>query len=117
MAFTGRGRELRILGSWLERVASGAGGSAGQALVVKGRRRVGKTRLVQEFCARSGRPYVFFQATRSQPAPLARRALFDAVAGGQGMRDHGAALGHASAPEDWGGRWPPSAPPCPATSR
>lgn len=101
MAFTGRTRELRILGTWLERVVSGTGGGAGQALVIKGRRRIGKTRLVQEFCARSERPYVFFQATRGQPAPLARRALFDAVAGGQGMRDHGAALEHAAAPEDW----------------
>lgn len=101
MAFTGRTRELRILGTWLERVVSATGGSTGQALVIKGRRRIGKTRLVQEFCARSGQPYVFFQATRSQPAPLARRALFDAVAGGQGMRGHGAALEHAAAPEDW----------------
>ncbi|WLQ41239.1 ATP-binding protein [Streptomyces laculatispora] len=101
MAFTGRSRELRILGTWLERVTSGAGGSTGQALVIKGRRRIGKTRLVQEFCARSGQPYVFFQATRSQPAPMARRALFDAVACGQGMRDHGAALEHAAAPQDW----------------
>lgn len=101
MVFTGRTRELRILGTWLERVVSATGGSTGQALVIKGRRRIGKTRLVQEFCARSGQPYVFFQATRSQPAPLARRALFDAVAGGQGMRDHGSALEHAAAPEDW----------------
>ncbi|MFB7190716.1 ATP-binding protein [Streptomyces sp. NPDC056230] len=101
MAFTGRSRELRILESWLDKVRAASGGSAGQALVIKGRRRIGKTRLVQEFCARSGLPYVFFQATRSQPAPLARRALFDAVAGGHGMREYGAALGQAAAPEDW----------------
>lgn len=101
MAFTGRGRELRILSSWLDKVVSPSGGSAGQALVLKGRRRIGKTRLVQEFCARSGRPYVFFQATRSQPAPLARRALFEAVVGGEGMREYGAVLAHAAAPEDW----------------
>lgn len=101
MAFTGRSRELRILGSWLDKVRTASGGSAGQALVIKGRRRIGKTRLVQEFCARSGLPYVFFQATRGQPAPLARRALFDAVAGAHGMREHGATLGQAAAPEDW----------------
>ncbi|MFE9728454.1 ATP-binding protein [Streptomyces sp. NPDC005794] len=101
MAFTGRGRELRVLGSWLDKVLSAGGGSAGQALVVKGRRRIGKTRLVQEFCARSGRPYVFFQATRGRPAPLSRQDLFDAVAEGEGMGEHGAALAHAAPPEDW----------------
>ena len=101
MAFTGRGRELRVLGSWLDKVLSAGGGSAGQALVVKGRRRIGKTRLVQEFCARSGRPYVFFQATRGRPAPLSRQDLFDAVAEGEGMGEYGAALAHAAPPEDW----------------
>ncbi|MFJ8858340.1 ATP-binding protein [Streptomyces sp. NPDC102451] len=101
MAFAGRGRELRVLGSWLDRVVSATGGSAGQALVIKGRRRIGKTRLVQEFCARSGLPYVFFQATRGLPAPLSRQALFDAVAEGEGMREHGSALAHAAAPDDW----------------
>ncbi|MFF6993712.1 ATP-binding protein [Streptomyces sp. NPDC008313] len=101
MAFTGRRRELRILDSWLGKVRSPTGGSPGQALVLKGRRRIGKTRLVQEFCARSGVPYAFFQATRSQPAPLARQALFDAVAEGEGLREHAGALGHAAPPEDW----------------
>ncbi|MEU5719994.1 ATP-binding protein [Streptomyces sp. NPDC020403] len=101
MAFTGRGRELRVLGSWLDKVLSVTGGSAGQALVVRGRRRIGKTRLVQEFCGRSGRPYVFFQATRGRPAPLSRQDLFDAVAEGEGMGEYGAALAHAVPPEDW----------------
>lgn len=101
MAFTGRNRELRVLDSWLAKVTSAAGGSAGQALVIKGRRRIGKTRLVQEFCVRSGRPYVFFQATRGLPAPLSRQALFDAVAEGEGMREHGGILAHAAAPENW----------------
>jgi uncharacterized protein len=92
---------MRILGTWLAKVTAGSGGSAGQALVLKGRRRVGKTRLVQEFCARSERPYVFFQATRGQPAPLARQALFDAVAEGEGFAEHGRALAHAAPPRDW----------------
>ncbi|MER6015420.1 ATP-binding protein [Streptomyces bluensis] len=101
MAFTGRRRELRILDTWLDKVRSPSGGSVGQALVLKGRRRIGKTRLVQEFCARSGVPYAFFQATRSQPAPLARQALFDAVAEGEGLREHAQALAHAAPPGDW----------------
>lgn len=40
-----------------------------------GRRRVGKSRLVQEFCDRSGAPYVVFQATRGR-SPVAERADF-----------------------------------------
>ncbi|MEK8144534.1 DUF234 domain-containing protein [Streptomyces sp. M10(2022)] len=56
---------------------------------------------MQEFCARSGWPYAFFQATRGLPAPLSRQALFDAVAEGEGMHEHGAALAHAAAPGDW----------------
>jgi uncharacterized protein len=40
-----------------------------------GRRRVGKSRLVQEFCDRSGLPYVVFQATRGRN-PVTERADF-----------------------------------------
>lgn len=102
MEFTGRSRELRILDNWFAKVRSARGGGSGQALVIKGRRRVGKTRLVQEFCARSQAPYAFFQATRGQPAPLARRDLFAAIADGAGLQRFGQALAHASAPSDWG---------------
>lgn len=101
MEFIGRARELRILDSWLTKVRSARGGNAGQALVIKGRRRVGKTRLVQEFCARAEAPYAFFQATRGQPAPLARPELFAAIAEGDGLQRYGQALAHAAAPPDW----------------
>ncbi len=101
MSFAGRGLELRILDGWLDRVRAQSGGSRGKALVVKGRRRVGKTRLVQEFCARSQTPYVFFQATRGQPAPMARQALFDAVAEADGLQESGRALTHVTPPPDW----------------
>jgi AAA+ ATPase superfamily predicted ATPase len=40
-----------------------------------GRRRVGKSRLAQEFCDRTGRPYVIFQATRARN-PAGERADF-----------------------------------------
>ncbi|WP_243740573.1 DUF234 domain-containing protein [Streptomyces sp. 8K308] len=43
-----------------------------------GRRRVGKSRLVQEFCDRSGLPYLVFQATRGRNA-VAERADFSAT--------------------------------------
>ncbi|MBO0806446.1 MAG: ATP-binding protein [Nocardiopsaceae bacterium] len=44
-----------------------------------GRRRVGKSRLVQEFCDRSGVPYVIFQATLGLPAAVERSELAAAV--------------------------------------
>lgn len=44
-------------------VADGRGATKGQAVIMTGRRRVGKSRLVQEFCDRSELPYVVFQAT------------------------------------------------------
>ena len=59
--FVGRGRELALLAKRLDRVADGG---AGAALAIRGRRQVGKSRLVQEFCDRSGAPYLFFAATR-----------------------------------------------------
>lgn len=34
------------------------------ALAIRGRRQVGKSRLVQEFCDRAGVPYLYFTATK-----------------------------------------------------
>jgi AAA+ ATPase superfamily predicted ATPase len=58
--FVGRRRELELLQRRLDRVAPGAGG----ALTIRGRRQVGKSRLVQEFCDRADVPYVYFTATK-----------------------------------------------------
>jgi AAA+ ATPase superfamily predicted ATPase len=59
--FVGRRTELNLLHKRLARVtASGAG----TALVVRGRRQVGKSRLAQEFCDRAGVPYLFYAATK-----------------------------------------------------
>ncbi|HYS34654.1 MAG TPA: AAA family ATPase [Pseudonocardiaceae bacterium] len=59
--FVGRERELALLGKRLERVADSG---AGTAVAIRGRRQVGKSRLVQEFCDRAGVPYLFFAATK-----------------------------------------------------
>jgi uncharacterized protein len=58
--FIGRDSELRRLDSLLESIATG--GRSGRALLMRGRRRVGKSRLVEEFVERSGRPFLFFTA-------------------------------------------------------
>jgi uncharacterized protein len=59
--FVGRSRELALLGKRLDRVA---GAGSGVAVAIRGRRQVGKSRLAQEFCDRSGVPYFHFTATR-----------------------------------------------------
>lgn len=78
MEFKGRAADLELLGRQLELVRAGAGATRGQAVIMTGRRRVGKSRLVQEFCDRSGAPYVVFQATRGRNA-VAERADFAGV--------------------------------------
>lgn len=76
--FTGRAADLKLLRRQLHVVAEGAGATRGRAVIMTGRRRVGKSRLVQEFCDHSGSPYVVFQATRGR-SPVAERVDFVAA--------------------------------------
>jgi uncharacterized protein len=63
-SFVGRHRELALLGDLLDQVRSGGRtGRPGRALLIRGRRRVGKSRLVEEFAQRASLPHVFFTAT------------------------------------------------------
>lgn len=62
--FVGRVRELRELDADLAWVGSGGAGDRGRAVLLRGRRRVGKSRLAEEFARRSGLPCVVFQAAR-----------------------------------------------------
>jgi uncharacterized protein len=62
--FVGRRRELAQLNDLLEPVRTGGRtGRMGRAVLIRGRRRVGKSRLVEEFAQRAELPYVFFTAT------------------------------------------------------
>jgi hypothetical protein len=75
-SFIGRDRELRILRTALDRVAAGGlGGRPGRAMMIRGRRRVGKSRLVEELVERAGVPYVFYTA-EGQTTAAADIALF-----------------------------------------
>ncbi|MCK2252932.1 MULTISPECIES: ATP-binding protein [unclassified Crossiella] len=59
--FIGRRRELGLLTDLLEPVRTGGrSGRPGRAVLIRGRRRVGKSRLVEEFVERSGLAHVFF---------------------------------------------------------
>ncbi|MGN9786316.1 ATP-binding protein [Nonomuraea sp. ZG12] len=97
-AFTGRADDLRTLDGQLRQVLEGHLTTRGRALIMTGRRRVGKSRLVQEFCDRSGLPYVIFQASRGRSAAAERHDLVEAaVCAGL----PGADLVQGVEPQDW----------------
>jgi AAA+ ATPase superfamily predicted ATPase len=82
--FVGRKAELAVLRKRLDRVAADGNGLA---VAIRGRRQVGKSRLVQEFCDLARRPYVFFTATKGA-SPL------------EGIADLMAELRESSLPAD-----------------
>ena len=59
--FVGRRSELALLSRRVEQVARTG---SGVAVAVRGRRQVGKSRLVQELCDRAGLPYVYYTAVK-----------------------------------------------------
>jgi hypothetical protein len=60
-----------------KRLAIVAESGAGTALVIRGHRQVGKSRLAQEFCNRAGVPYLFYTATKGA-SPVEAIAAFSA---------------------------------------
>jgi AAA+ ATPase superfamily predicted ATPase len=75
--FIGRERELRLLTRHLNWVRRGSGDDRGRAILLRGRRRVGKSRLVDIFCGQADVPYAVHQATKGE-RPDAERARFAA---------------------------------------
>lgn len=80
MEFKGRTGDLALLRAQLEQVADATGANRGRAVIMTGRRRVGKSRLVQEFCDRADVSYVAFQATRGRSATRERADFTDTLA-------------------------------------
>ncbi|MEU9359494.1 ATP-binding protein [Streptomyces sp. NPDC048301] len=67
--FVGRRTELGLLDDLLAPVRTGGrSGRPGRAVLIRGRRRVGKSRLVEEFLERSRLPHVFFTAVGGSKA-------------------------------------------------
>jgi len=80
-AFVGRERELAALNRMLSRIESGGrAGRPGRAMLIRGRRRVGKSRLVEEFIERAGLPHVFFTASAQSTHQLDLSLFVEAMA-------------------------------------
>lgn len=80
LGFVGRTRELVELTAHLDVIRSGRRADRGVAVLLRGRRRVGKSRLATELVERTGLPHVYFQAARRAPAARELADLADAVA-------------------------------------
>lgn len=61
--FIGRDQQLRQLDALLRRAQTKEDAKPGQAILIRGRRRVGKSRLVEEFVKRANVPHLFYAAT------------------------------------------------------
>jgi AAA+ ATPase superfamily predicted ATPase len=77
----GRKAELAELDHLLGAVTKGRRADRGIAVLMRGRRRVGKSRLANEFVVRSGVPSMYFQAARAAAAQQEFALLADAIAG------------------------------------
>jgi uncharacterized protein len=84
--FVGRKSELALL---QKRLVGIAASGAGTALVIRGRRQVGKSRLAQEFCDHAGVPYLFFTATKGASPVEAITAFLSELANSSVPRDEG----------------------------
>ncbi|MET9518401.1 DUF234 domain-containing protein [Streptomyces sp. NPDC002994] len=97
--FIERERELAALDRMLKRTeVGGRAGRPGRAVLMRGRRRVGKSRLVEEFIDRSGLPSVFFTASAQSTVETDLRLFIEAAAASDLP---GAAAMAGQSPRDW----------------
>ncbi|MFF3159959.1 ATP-binding protein [Streptomyces sp. NPDC057910] len=97
--FIGRRHELGLLEDLLSSVRSGGrSGRPGRAVLIRGRRRVGKSRLVEEFLERAGLPHMFFTAVGGSRAE--DLAGFTAEVAASGLPD-AARFADFAVPQTW----------------
>jgi AAA+ ATPase superfamily predicted ATPase len=94
--FVGRDRELRLLAAELERVATGTE-RPGRCLLLRGRRRVGKSRLVEQFVENAGSASLYFTAAGGSASDEIRRLTVDVAESSLPGRD----LLTSANPQDW----------------
>lgn len=80
MDFVGRRRDLALLQTQLDATVDRQGGASGHAVIITGRRRVGKSRLAQQFCDTANAVSIVFQATRGRNPDAERIDFIDAIA-------------------------------------
>ena len=95
MRFVGREGELALLRKRLDRVRETG---HGDFIAMRGRRRVGKSRLAEEFARASGSPYVFYTAVQREGEAELRRFV-EAVADSDAPRAADVRAGLR--PESW----------------
>lgn len=79
VSFVGREREFGVLEDLLREVAADMGAvRPGRCLLIRGRRRIGKSSLVEAFAGRAGVPAVFYTAAGAS-SDVELEALVDAV--------------------------------------
>lgn len=93
--FIGRDRELATLGRYFAR--AGSGDRPGRAILMRGRRRVGKSRLAEEFIRRAGVPSFFFTAAHEPLNDQLERFVADAATSSL----PGASLFERTDPSSW----------------
>ena len=79
-SFIGRTRELALLDDQLDIVRRGGRDARGVAVLIRGRRRIGKSRLAEVFAERADVPYIVFQAARRSTPERAYADLAAAIA-------------------------------------
>lgn len=84
--FAGRESELALLH---KRLAGIQASGTGAALIIRGRRQVGKSRLAQEFCDRAEVPYLFYTATKGASPVEAIAAFLAELSNSTVPRDRG----------------------------
>jgi uncharacterized protein len=78
--FAGRSTELAQLATLLNEATTT---NTGRLVVIRGRRQVGKSTLVETFCNRASAPSAFFTAAKRQPAAASLAVFADVVASSQ----------------------------------
>ncbi|GAA4609946.1 ATP-binding protein [Actinoplanes octamycinicus] len=84
--FIGRRTELSLLTKRIDHITRAG---TGLAVAIRGRRQVGKSRLVQELCDRSGLPYLYFTAVKGASATESTTQFLAALTESDLPNDHG----------------------------
>ena len=99
MSFVGRKRELQLLDDHLQWVRDGGRDHRGRALLLRGRRRVGKSRLVEMFVQQEAIASCYFAAARGTDPQTSRHELVRAIVDESTLPGRGAIAGLT--PDSW----------------